>query len=78
MRMRTHVSLALATLLLWAGAANGQSPDFSKTKAAAETGNAEAQNDLARMYHLGVGTTQDLHAAVTWYRRAIQPRSLLC
>jgi alpha/beta superfamily hydrolase len=39
-------------------------------QAAAERGNADAQNDLAVMYDAGNGVTEDDAEAVRWYRRA--------
>ncbi|MDZ7919519.1 tetratricopeptide repeat protein [Rhodoferax sp.] len=37
---------------------------------AAELGNANAQNDLGRIYETGNGVEQDFASAVVWYRRA--------
>jgi alpha/beta superfamily hydrolase len=39
-------------------------------RAAAERGNADAQNDLAVMYDAGDGVAEDDAEAVRWYRRA--------
>jgi len=45
---------------------------FKEFKAAAEQGNAEAQNRLGDMYAEGQGVPQDYGEAVKWYRRAAE------
>ena len=45
-------------------------PDFDETKAAAEQGDAVAQNNLAVMYALGDGVPENDAEAVKWYRKA--------
>ena len=41
-------------------------------KVLAEQGNAKAQNELGRMYELGLGGVQDYKEAVKWYRKAAE------
>ncbi|MBT6105900.1 MAG: sel1 repeat family protein, partial [Porticoccaceae bacterium] len=47
-------------------------PDFDETKAAAEQGDAVAQNNLAVMYALGDGVPENDTEAVKWYRKAAE------
>lgn len=56
-------------LCLLAGLSFGAS-DFAETKALADQGNAEAQNNLGMMYGLGKGVPQDDAEAVKWLRKA--------
>ncbi|HBT97796.1 MAG TPA: hypothetical protein DEB25_09305 [Desulfobulbaceae bacterium] len=44
--------------------------DVSKTRLAAERGNAQAQNILGVLYAKGQGVTRNYQEAVNWYRRA--------
>jgi len=46
--------------------------DIVKLKAAAETGDPLAQNNLAWAYQNGLGVTQDFQAAREWYLKAAQ------
>ena len=45
-------------------------PDFDETKAAAEQGDAVAQNNLGFMYDKGEGVPENDAEAVKWYRKA--------
>lgn len=48
-------------------------PDsLAKLKQAAERGDAEAQNDLAKMYHNGDGVDQDDKQALYWFQKAAE------
>ncbi|GHV06701.1 hypothetical protein FACS189416_7410 [Bacteroidia bacterium] len=40
--------------------------------AAAESGNAAAQNKLGSMYYYGEGVPTDYHEAVRWYRKSAE------
>ncbi len=44
--------------------------DFAATKKDAESGDAEAQNNLGVMYKKGLGVSEDYAEAVKWYRLA--------
>ena len=44
--------------------------DFAATKNDAESGDAEAQNNLGVMYKKGLGVSEDYAEAVKWYRLA--------
>ena len=44
--------------------------DFAATKKDAESGDADAQNNLGGMYDNGQGVPQDVAEAVKWYRLA--------
>ena len=44
--------------------------DFAATKKDAESGDAEAQNNLGVMYNKGLGVSEDYAEAVKWYRLA--------
>ena len=60
--------ILLLTVLLASNAF--AAPDFDETKAAAEQGDAVAQNNLAVMYALGDGVPENDAEAVKWYRKA--------
>jgi TPR repeat protein len=68
--------LALYTYRGWGVADDGEyaQPDREGSiplwKKAAKKGNLDAQNNLARCYSLGNGTTQDIDRARKWYLRA--------
>jgi TPR repeat protein len=46
--------------------------NFSDTKALAEQGDADAQNDLGVMYDNGNGVPQDHAEAAKWFRKAAE------
>ena len=54
--------------------ANDKKPDltFDEARAAAERGEASAQNSLAKMYAKGRDVAQDDAKAVVWYRKAAE------
>ena len=47
-------------------------PDFEATKARAEAGDANAQNNLGAMYDNGTGVAENVQEAVKWYRLAAE------
>jgi TPR repeat protein len=46
--------------------------EFAETRRVAETGDAEAQLELARMLQLGVGTPQDTAQSMAWIRKSAE------
>ena len=46
--------------------------DFDATKARAEAGDANAQNNLGAMYDNGTGVAENVQEAVKWYRLAAE------
>jgi len=62
----------LASLILLFGAITVAAADISQTKIAAESGDVEAQHQLAQMFQQGVNTAKDLPEADKWYRRAAE------
>jgi len=60
--------ILLLTVLLASNAFGA--PDFDETKAAAEQGDAVAQNNLGYMYDNGEGVPENDAEAVKWYRKA--------
>ena len=60
----------LFVLLLLAGTAFGQVPDFKETKDRAEQGDAEAQYNLAVMYDMGLGAPKNYSESGKWYAKA--------
>ena len=64
----------LATLVVaapdcWGGPKETLAKEFQKTKARAESGDVDAQYQLAKYYSSGKGTKKDDVEAVKWYRR---------
>ncbi|HKQ36542.1 MAG TPA: tetratricopeptide repeat-containing serine protease family protein [Verrucomicrobiae bacterium] len=57
-------------LLLVAGMAFGQVPDFKETKDRAEQGDAEAQYNLGLMYDMGIGAPKNYSESGKWYAKA--------
>lgn len=43
---------------------------YLRFKEAAEDGNAEAQNNIANLYYLGLGPARNIAQAAHWYQRA--------
>jgi uncharacterized protein len=85
MQVKHRTAAAWVVLLAGAGAAFGDtatgmhafrnkdySTAFREWKSAAESGQAEAQFDLALLYAQGLGTQRDLTEAVHWYRKAAE------
>ena len=63
----------LALILVWTGvalAAADSAPDVAALQAKAQTGDAEAEFQLAEAYRGGRGVTADPETAIMWYRRA--------
>jgi uncharacterized protein len=63
----------LALILAWTGvalAAADGAPDVTALQAKAQTGDAEAEFQLAEAYRGGRGVTADPETAIMWYRRA--------
>ena len=62
--------ITIAFLMTLANVSYGQ--DFEETKALAEQGNAQAQNNLGFMYDHGEGVPENDAEAVRWWRLAAQ------
>ena len=60
--------ILLLTVLLASNAV--AATDFDETKAAAEQGDAVAQNNLGYMYDNGYGVPENDAEAIKWYRKA--------
>jgi len=61
----------VGTVVATAGDGDGlAASELDGLRRRAEQGDANAQIDLATMYHYGQGVKQDYEAAVTWYARA--------
>ena len=43
---------------------------FKQTLSKAEDGDPFSQNNIAHMYHNGIGTQKDIHSAFNWYMKA--------
>jgi hypothetical protein len=63
-----YLSLPIVLLLLCGGAAHADS--FAQTKAKAQSGNPEAQYQLAKMYEGGTGVERSVETALDWYKQA--------
>ena len=64
------LAAALLALGLNQAAWADDASDFRETLQLAEQGNAEAQNNLGLMYHIGQGVRQDYAEALRWFRQA--------
>jgi TPR repeat protein len=64
------------SLLGWLHASDPERPDLAKSvgyyRAAAESGDEAAQNNLGELYETGRGVSQDAAQAVAWYARAAE------
>lgn len=65
MRYLSH----LVVLLLLCGA-TAHADSFAQTKAKAQSGNPEAQYQLAKMYEGGTGVERSIETALDWYKQA--------
>ena len=62
----------VSALVLGCGALTVQAENAADYRAAAETGDAEAQFNLGLCYHYGRGVAKNLTEAVKWYRKAAE------
>ena len=69
-KARAVLPYLVALFLLLAIPCNAATSSFTETLKAAEQGDAEAQNNLGRMYAKGQGVTQNDTEAVKWFRKA--------
>ena len=62
-------AIVVAAPVCWGGPKDTLDREFQKTKAMAETGDVDAEYQLAKLYSSGKGTEKDEVEAVKWFRR---------